>query len=106
MVDEQYAREFMVNLVVQIAWDKPAGVEHRDRCFRHSSWSGQLSNERNDHMGRRVQAFNRAMTCCVVQVRLDRDLLSCLISRIASSMSAIEVVENGVPCLGVTFLIC
>src|SRR5580692_1025809 len=57
-------------------------------------------------MGRRVQAFNRAMVGGVVQVRLDRNLLASFVSSFAATMSAIEVLKDGVPCLGVVFLIC
>src|ERR1700741_5588928 len=57
-------------------------------------------------MGRRVQAFDRAMVRCVVQVRLDRKLLPSTVSGFAAPMSAIEVLKDGVPCLGVAFLIC
>jgi hypothetical protein len=48
-------------------------------------------------MGRGVQPFDRAMIRCVVQVRLDRDLLAGLISGFASTMSVIEVLKDGVP---------
>jgi len=57
-------------------------------------------------MRRRVQSFDRAVVGCVVQIRLDGDLLSSLVSSVAATMSAVEVVKNGVPCLGVAFLIC
>src|SRR5260370_33664303 len=57
-------------------------------------------------MGRGVQAFNRAIVRCVVQVRLDRNLLPSTVSGFAATMSAIEVFKDGVPCLGVAFLIC
>src|SRR5216683_6831285 len=57
-------------------------------------------------MGRGVQAFDRAMVRCVVQVRLDRNLLPCTVSGFAAPMSTIEVSKDGVPCLGVAFLIC
>src|ERR1700689_1780534 len=57
-------------------------------------------------MGRGVQAFDRAMVRCVVQVRLDRDLLARLVSGFAATVSAIVMMENGVPCLGIVFLIC
>jgi hypothetical protein len=95
-----------MNLVVEIARDEPTGIEHGNRSFWHSSGTGQLSNERKDQMGRRVQAFDRAMIRCVVQVRLDRDLLAGPVSGVAATMSAIEVVKDGVPCLGIVFLIC
>src|SRR5580704_4325469 len=55
-------------------------------------------------MGRGVQAFDRAMVRRVVQVRLDRDLLPSFVSAFAATMSAIEVLKDGVPCLGVAFL--
>src|ERR1700678_3272705 len=57
-------------------------------------------------MGRGVQAFDRAMVGCVVQVRLDRNLLPGFVSGFAATMSAIEVLKDGVPCLGVALLIC
>src|SRR5258706_8945955 len=57
-------------------------------------------------MRRRVQAFDRAMIRCVVQVRLDRGLLAGLVSSFAPPMSAIEVLKDGAPCLGIVFLIC
>src|SRR5271169_6991536 len=57
-------------------------------------------------MGRGVQAFNRAMVRGVVQVRLDRNLLPSAVSGFAAPMSTIEVLKDGVPCLGVVFLIC
>jgi len=57
-------------------------------------------------MRRRVQSFDRAVVGCVVQIRLDDDLLSSFVSSVAATMSAVEVVKNGVPCLGVAFLIC
>src|SRR6202035_3329019 len=57
-------------------------------------------------MGRGVQALDRAMIRCVVQVRLDRNLLPRTVSGFAATMSTIEVLKDGVPCLGVAFLIC
>jgi hypothetical protein len=57
-------------------------------------------------MGRGIQAFDRAMVRCVVQVRLDRNLLPNTVSGFAATMSAIEVLKDGVPCLGIAFLIC
>src|SRR5580658_4136815 len=57
-------------------------------------------------MGRGVQAFDRAMVRCVVQVRLDRNLLPSSVSGFAATMSAIEVLKDGVPCLYVAFLVC
>src|SRR5580658_3122419 len=57
-------------------------------------------------MGRGVQAFNRAMVGCVVQVRLDRNLLPGTVSGFAVTMSAIEVLKDGIPCLRVALLIC
>src|ERR1700747_1975239 len=57
-------------------------------------------------MRRGVQAFDRAMVRCVVQVRLDRKLLPSTVSGFAAPMSAIEVLKDGVPCLGGAFLIC
>jgi hypothetical protein len=57
-------------------------------------------------MGRGVQAFDRAMVRCVVQVRLDRNLLPSTVSGFAAPASVIEVLKDGVPCLDVAFLIC
>src|ERR1700751_3962305 len=57
-------------------------------------------------MRRGVQAFDRAMVRCFVQVRLDRKLLPSTVSGFAAPMSAIEVLKDGVPCLGVAFLVC
>src|SRR5690242_5841069 len=57
-------------------------------------------------MRRRVQTLDRAMVRCVVQVGLNCDLLAGLVSGVAAIMRAIEVVKDGVPCLGVAFLIC
>src|SRR5258708_7535146 len=57
-------------------------------------------------MGRRVQAFDRSMILCVVQVRLDGDLLAGLVAGFAATMSAIEVVKDGAPCPGIAFFIC
>src|SRR5580658_10166744 len=57
-------------------------------------------------MRRRVQTIDRAMIRCVVQVRLNRNLLPSSVSGFAATMSAIEVLKDGVPCLGVAFLIC
>src|ERR1700688_2078521 len=56
-------------------------------------------------MGRGVQAFDRAMIRGVIQVRLDRNLLPSTVSGFAAPVSAIEVLKDGVPCLGVAFLI-
>src|SRR6201987_4345250 len=57
-------------------------------------------------MGRGIQAIDRAMIRCVVQIRLDRNLLPSAVSGFAAPMRAIEVLKEGVPCLGVAFLIC
>jgi hypothetical protein len=65
----------------------------------------QLSDERKDQMGRGVQALDRAMIRCVVQVCLDRDLLAGFVSSFAPPMSAIKVLKDGAPCLGIVFLI-
>src|ERR1700747_1110916 len=57
-------------------------------------------------MGAGVQAFDRAMIRCVVQVCLDRDLLAGFVSSFAPPMSAIEVLKDRAPCLRIVFLIC
>src|SRR5271154_1986391 len=57
-------------------------------------------------MGRGVQAFDRAVVRCVVQVRLNRNLLPSTVSGFAAPVSAIEVLKDGVPCQGVALLIC
>src|SRR6202050_3473710 len=57
-------------------------------------------------MGRGVEAFDCPMVRCGVQVRLDRNLLPSSVSGFTATMSAIEVLKDGVPCLGVAFLIC
>src|ERR1700691_581709 len=55
-------------------------------------------------MGRGAQAFDRAMVGCVVQVRLDGNLLASTVSSFAAPVGAIEVLKDRVPCLGVAFL--
>src|ERR1700732_4147985 len=57
-------------------------------------------------MGRRVQTLDRGMILCVVKVRLNRDFLARLVSGVAATMTAIEVVKDGTPCLGIGFFIC
>src|ERR1700730_10959280 len=42
----------------------------------------------------------------VVEVRLDCDLLAGLVPRVAATMSAIEILKNGAPRLGIALLIC
>jgi hypothetical protein len=106
MVHEHHGGKFMVNLVVEIARDEPAGIEDGDRRLGHSSRPSQLSDERKDQMGRRVQTVDRAMVRCVVQVRLDCDLLASPVSSVAASMSAIEIFKDGTPCLRIAFLVC
>src|ERR1700721_1567732 len=106
MVHKRDAGKFMVNLVVEIAGDPSTRIEDSDRWFRHPTRTGQLPDQREEHMRRRVQAFDRAMIRCVVQVRLDRNLLPSTVSGFAAPVSAIEVLKDGVPCLGVAFLIC
>jgi len=44
-----------VNLVIEIAWDEPAGIENGDRCLWHSSQSSQLPDKRKDHVRLRPQ---------------------------------------------------
>src|SRR5580692_11125437 len=105
MVYEPNTWKLMVNLVVEIAGDPSARIEDRDRCFRHPARTGQLPDQRKEHMRRRVQAFDRAMIRCVVQVCLDRNLLPGAVSGFAAPVSTIEVLKDGVPCLGVAFLI-
>jgi hypothetical protein len=56
--------------------------------------------------GGRVQAMDRAVVSCVVQVRLDCDLLTGPVSGVAANMSAIEVAKDRDPCLRIAFLIC
>src|ERR1700751_4322863 len=85
VVDKHDAWKFMVNLVVEIAGDESAGIEDGDRRLRPSSRTGQLSDERKDQMGRRVQAFDRTVIRRVVQVRLDRNLLACPVSGVAAT---------------------
>src|SRR5258708_33042826 len=80
MVYEPNTRKLMVNFVVEIAGDPSTRIEDSDRWFRHPAWTGQLPDQREQHMRRRVQAFDRAMIRCVVQVGLDGDLLSSLVS--------------------------
>src|ERR1700744_562794 len=101
MVHEHDSRKLTVNLVVEIAWDKPAGIEDGDRRLPYFPRTGQLSDERKDQMGRRVETVDRAMIRWVVQVRLDCDLLAGLVSGVATIMSAVEIVEDGTPCLGI-----
>jgi len=57
-------------------------------------------------MGRQVKTVDRAVIRCVVKVRLDCDLLVGLVSDVATIMSAIEIVEDGAPYLGIALLIC
>src|ERR1700678_1887485 len=106
MVHKYDAGKLTVNLVVEIARDEPAGVENGDRRLRHFSRTGQLPDERKDHMGRRVQPVDRAMVGGVVQVRLDGDLLAGLVPCVAVTMSVIEMVKHRAPRLGIAFLIC
>src|SRR6202046_3908288 len=106
MVDEYDAGKLTVNLVVEIPRNEPAGIEDSDRRLRHSSRTGQLSDERKDQMGRRVETVDRAMIRCVVQVWLDCDLFAGLVSDGATIMGASEIVEDGAPCLGIALLIC
>src|SRR5580704_7938646 len=106
MVHKRDAGKFMVNLVVEITGDPSTRIEDSDRWSRHPAWTGQLPDQREQHMRRRVQAFDCAMIRCVVQVRLDRNLLPRAVSGFAAPMSTIEVLKDGVPCLGVAFLIC
>src|SRR5882762_2760561 len=103
MVHKHNAGKFMVNLVVEIARNEPAGIEDGDERFRNSSRTCQLSDERKDQMRRRVQAFDRAMIRCVVQVRLDCDLLAGLVSSFAPTMSAIEVLKDDAQAWGSIF---
>src|SRR5258708_36493596 len=46
------------------------------------------------------------MICCAVRVCRDRALLAGFVSSFAPPMSAIEVLKDGAPCLGIVFLIC
>src|SRR5580658_1999866 len=57
-------------------------------------------------MGRRIETVDRAVVCRVVEVRLDGDLLAGLVSRVAATMSAIEIMKDGAPRLGIALLIC
>ena len=68
--------------------------------------AGQLSNQRKNQMWRRVQSIDRAMVGCVVQVRLDRDLLAGLVSGFATAMGVIEVVKDEAPRFSIALLIC
>jgi hypothetical protein len=106
MVHEDDARKLTLNLVVEIPRDEPAGIEDGDRRLRHSSRAGQLPDERRDQMGRRVETVDRSMIRCVIQVRLDRDLLAGLVSSLATTISAIEILKHCAPCVGIAFLIC
>src|SRR5580700_5606345 len=57
-------------------------------------------------MGRRVQTIDRAMIRCVVQVSLDCHFLASPVPSVAATMSAIEILKDGAPCLGIAFLNC
>src|SRR6202041_3419981 len=57
-------------------------------------------------MGRRVKTVDRAMVRRVVKVRLDCDLLAGLVPGAAATTSAIVIVEDGAPCLGVALFNC
>src|ERR1700733_8136889 len=105
MIQEQHGGKFMV-IVVEIARDEPAGIEDDDRRLRHSSRLSQLSDERKDQMGRRVQTVDRAMVRSVVQVCLDGHFLASPVSGVAATMSAIEIFKDGAPCLCIAFLVC
>jgi hypothetical protein len=67
-----------------IARDEPAGIEDGDRRLRYFFRAGQLPDERKDQMWRRVKTVDRAMIRCVVQVRLDFNLLAGLVSDVAT----------------------
>src|SRR5579864_3875410 len=56
-------------------------------------------------MGRGVQTIDRAMIRCVVQVGLDCYFLATLIPVVVATMTAIEILEDGTPCLGIALLI-
>src|SRR5579872_3346611 len=106
MVYKHDTGKFTVNLVVEIAWNEPAGIEDGDRCLRHSSRPSQLADKRKDHMGRRVQTIDRVMTRGVVQVGFDCHFLASPVPGVAATMSAIEILEDGGPCRGIAFLNC
>src|SRR5258705_8202675 len=57
-------------------------------------------------MGRRVQTFDRSMILCVIKVRLNCDFFAHLVSGVAATMTAIEVVEDGTPGLSIILFIC
>src|ERR1700757_3309156 len=57
-------------------------------------------------MGRRVQASNRAMIRWGGQVGLDCHCLASPVPGVAATMTAIEILEDGAPRLGIAFLIC
>src|ERR1700761_4632254 len=57
-------------------------------------------------MGGRVQAVDRAVVSCVVQVGLDCDLFTSAVSGVPATMRAIEIAKDGDPCLRIAFLIC
>src|SRR5579863_5745400 len=57
-------------------------------------------------MGRRVQAIDRVMPRGVVQVGLDCHFLATPVPGVAATMSAIEILEDGAPGLGIVFLNC
>src|ERR1700733_4615412 len=84
MVHKHDAWKFVANLVIEIPWNEPAGIEDGNRRLLHFSRTCQLPDERKDQVGRRVETVNRAMIRCVVQVRLECDLLAGLVSDVAT----------------------
>src|SRR5579862_8684649 len=104
MVHKHDTGKLIVDFVVEIARDKPAGIEHGNQRLRYSSWPRQLPDEGKDQMGRGVQPIDRAMIRCVVQVGLDGYFFASLVPSVAATMSAIEIFEDGVPCMSIAFL--
>jgi len=51
----------------------------------------------------RVQTSIVPWIFCVVKVRLNRDFFTGLVSGVTTTMTAIEVLKDGTPCLGIRF---
>src|ERR1700758_244617 len=57
-------------------------------------------------MGRRVETIDRAVIRCVVKVGLDCHFLSSPVPGVAATMTAIEILKDSAPCLGIVVLNC
>ena len=97
VVDEDHLGELAVATVVDAVRDGAARLADDHILFTDTAIANERTQQRQRHIGRRVQLDGLAVGNGVVHVELDGDLLALLVAHIALAVALVEVLEEGLP---------